>query len=316
MAISVAAGYPQHSGTFIPEKWSLNLLVQYYANDVIPQISNSNYVNEIKQSGDIIKIRTRPTITWHSLVKGQDMTPDFPTAPIVEFPIERAGYFYFAVDNIDAFQSDIDMMSDWAQGAVMDSKNAIDTAFLADIYADADADNIGATAGVKSNNINMGAAGAPITLTAENILQKYVAAGVVLSEQNVPNDRNRWAVMPPYALGLISLSDIKDASLSGDGTSLLRTGTGRVGRISNFTTYESTQLTSVTDGTTSDTCYYLIFGHIDAVAFAAQYIETVHFEKLERMNGQAMRTTQAYDWKALRGEALTYLYATFADNEF
>ena len=316
MAISVAAGYPQHSGTFIPEVWSLNLLVQYYANDVIPQITNSNYINEIKNVGDILKIRTRPTITFHSYVKGQDMTPDFPTAPIVEFPIERAGYFFFAVDNIDAHQTDIALMSDWAEGAIKDSKNTIDEAFLADVYADADADNIGATAGVTSANINMGVAGAPITLTAENVLQKYIAAGVVLSEQNVPNDRNRWAVMPPYALGLVSLSDIKDASLSGDGTSLLRSGTGRIGRISNFTTYESTQLTSVTDGTTSDTCWYLMFGHMDAIAFGTQYIETVHFDKLERMAGQATRCLQAYDWKALRGEALTYLYATFAANEF
>lgn len=313
MTVAVASGYPQHSGTFIPEIWDQSLLIQYYAQLVMAQITMTEHTEKIKNVGDTVNVRTRPTFTWHPYTKGMDMFPDNPEAPVVQMTIDRAGYFYYKVDNIDKYQSDINMMDDWAEGAVQDSKIAIETEYFADIYADAHASNIGLTAGAKTGAINLGTTGSPITLTKQNVLEKIIACGVVLSEQNVPDDRMRYGVMPPYALGLVALSDIKDASLSGDGQSTIRTGAGRVGRVGNFEIYETNLLAQVTDGT--DTCYNLMFGHKKAVAFVIQNIELVYFEKLERTSGQANRCLQAYDWKAFRPESLSVLYAKFAANE-
>ena len=42
MAISAAAGTPQHSGVFIPEVWSTRLLVKFYSATVLASISNTD----------------------------------------------------------------------------------------------------------------------------------------------------------------------------------------------------------------------------------------------------------------------------------
>jgi len=43
MAVQVAAGTPQYSGNFIPEIWSGNMLIKFYATTVLAAISNTEY---------------------------------------------------------------------------------------------------------------------------------------------------------------------------------------------------------------------------------------------------------------------------------
>jgi len=41
--IAAAAGTPQFSGNFIPEKWSRMLLVKYYIASIFPGMANTYY---------------------------------------------------------------------------------------------------------------------------------------------------------------------------------------------------------------------------------------------------------------------------------
>jgi len=54
---------PAYSGTFIPVLWSTKLIEKFYASTVLAAISNTDYEGEIKNKGDKVIIRTKPTIT-------------------------------------------------------------------------------------------------------------------------------------------------------------------------------------------------------------------------------------------------------------
>ena len=46
-----------------PEIWSGKLIEKFYASTVLAAISNTDYEGEIKNKGDKVIIRTKPTIT-------------------------------------------------------------------------------------------------------------------------------------------------------------------------------------------------------------------------------------------------------------
>ena len=103
-----------------------------------------------------------------------------------------------------------------------------------------------------SGNVNLGATGTPLQIVARNpagtagkveIVDLLVRLGQVLDEQNIP-ETGRWVVMPAWIRSQIKMSELRDASLTGDGTSILRNG--RLGMVDRFTIYVSNLLPSGT----------------------------------------------------------------------
>ncbi len=94
-----------------------------------------------------------------------------------------------------------------------------------------------------------------------------VPASVKLDEANVPSE-GRWIVLPPWAVALIKKSDLRIASLAGDGVSILRNG--KIGEIDRFTVYQSRNLLSQTS---PGQAHYAMFGHSAGLTFAAQVVE-------------------------------------------
>lgn len=307
MSLPRATGHPDYSsaGTskFIPEIWSGKLLVKFYEATVLSEITNTDYEGEIKGHGDKVIIRTIPSISIKDYVKGQKLTYETPESPAVELLIDKGKYWAFVVDRVDKVQSDIALLDKWAGDASEQLKIAIDKDVLGNIYDDVHAANKGATAGLKSASFNLGTTGAPVALTPTNILDTIVDCGTVLDEQTVPED-GRFMVLPPWAVGMLKKSDIKDASLTGDNTSVLRNG--RVGMIDRFTIYTSNLLATTTDG--AYTVYNIIFGHKLATTFANQITETETLKSAE-VFGDLVRGLSVYGYKVLKPEALGWLYA-------
>jgi len=302
MAIDAAGGTPQYSGTFVPEIWSGKILVKFYASTVIPAISNTDYQGEIKNQGDKVIIRTGPDMVIRKYSKGQNLIIDRPEAPNVELEIDKAYYFNAICDDIDKHQTDIPLLDSWSRDASQQMKIEVDEEFLSEVYADAHASNKGATAGAKSGDINLGVTGTPLTVTKVTILDTIVDCDTILDEQNVP-ETGRWMVIPPWMRGMIMKSDLKDASMTGDGQSILRNG--RIGRIGNFTLYVSNLLTSVTDG--SDKAYHVMAGQKHAISFAAQMtnMETL---RPESTFGTLIRGLNVLGYKTLKEQALVDVY--------
>jgi hypothetical protein len=304
---------PTRTGVTIPQLWSGKLLVKFYEASVVPAISNTEYEGEIKSQGDTVKIRTTPSITVRDYTKGVDLTIENPQPAIVTLEISHGKYWAFLDEDVDSHQTDYDHVEDWTRDASEQVKIAVDSGVLADIPADVDSDNAGATAGAISGNVDLGATGAWVEVTKANILDKIVDCGTVLDEQNVP-ESDRFMVLPAWMCGMIKKSDLQDASLSGDGTSILRNG--RIGMIDRFEIYRSNLLdvTADTSGTpASANVTNCLFGHRSALTFAGQFTKNETVRSTATF-GDIHRGLKVYGYEVIKPEALGLLYASATEN--
>lgn len=294
---------PAYSGTFIPEIWSTKLVEKFYDATVLAAISNTDYEGEIKNQGDKVNIRTKPSITIRAYENGQALQLERPSSNIITLLIDKGYYWNTVIDDIMEVQMDINAVSLWSEDASEQMKIVIDTAVLGTVSAGIAARNKGTTAGRISQNINLGTAGAPISLDKTNVIDYIIALGQVLDEQNVPQS-GRWLVIPAWMSALIKRSDLKDAALSGDATSIMRNG--RLGMIDRFMIYESNLLPYVT--TAGDNAHRIFAGVKGGLTFAAQ-IAKVESMRSELTFGQIMRGLSVFGSKMVDGTMVAELYA-------
>ncbi|WP_020095682.1 hypothetical protein [Methylobacterium sp. 285MFTsu5.1] len=296
-------------GTFIPEIWSGKLIEKFYASTVLAAISNTDYEGEIKNQGDKVIIRTKPTITIRDYQVNQSLQFERPSAPTTELTIDKAKYFATIVDDVIETQSDINQMSLWSEDAGEQMKITIDTDVLGGMLGAANAKNSGVAAGKISGMVNLGATGTPLHIVPRDadagqveIVDLLVRLGQVLDEQNIP-ETGRWVVMPTWIATQIKQSELRNAALSGDSVSMLRNG--RLGQIDRFTLYSSNLLPShATNGAALAAGEWPIYaGHAHGLTFASQ-VSKVETLRSESTFGTIMRGLQVYGYKVLDDIAL------------
>ena len=301
MAFATSSGHPQYTGNFIPEIWSGKLIENFYDATVLSAISNTDYEGEIRNMGDTVNIRTTPEITIQTYVKGQTLSVENPDKAKLQLVIDKGEYFACVEDDVDQVQTDMNLMDMWSKDASERMKIKIDQRVLTDLLPDVSANNKGQTAGAISGNIDLGVAGTPEALTTSNVIGKIVDMGTVLDEANCP-EQNRFLVIPAKMAGLIKQSDLKDASITGDGSTPLRNG--RLGMIDRFTVYVSHNLKKTAGGEFS-----VIGGHKMGFTFASQMtnMETI---RSETTFGNIIRGLQVYGYKVVKPEALATMIVT------
>lgn len=308
---------PAYSGTFIPVIWSTKMIEKFYDTTVLAAISNTNYEGEIKNFGDKIVIRTVPSVTIRDYQANQALVVERPSAPTIEMSIDKGKYFNFVLDDVMKVQSDINMMDLWATEASEQMKITIDSGVLLElcnpsVYA---TKNRGVAAGRISGNVNLGATTTPLELVSDNpgvgetsIIDMIVDLGQVLDEQNVP-ETGRWILIPAWVASLIKKSELRDASVSGDGTSILRNG--RLGMIDRFTLYSTNLLPQgVAGGFAAGECP-IIAGTSLGLSFASQMTE-METLRSESTFGTLVRGLQVFGTKVIKPEALALAVVTKA----
>ena len=301
MAFATSSGHPQYTGNFIPEIWSGKLIENFYDATVLSAISNTDYEGEIRNMGDTVNIRTTPEITIQTYVKGQTLSVENPDKAKLQLVIDKGEYFACVEDDVDQVQTDMNLMDMWSKDASERMKIKIDQRVLTDLLPDVSANNKGQTAGAISGNIDLGVAGTPEALTTSNVIGKIVDMGTVLDEANCP-EGDRFLVIPAKMAGLIKQSDLKDASITGDGSTPLRNG--RLGMIDRFTVFVSHNLKKTAGGEFS-----VIGGHKMGFTFASQMtnMETI---RSETTFGNIIRGLQVYGYKVVKPEALATMIVT------
>jgi len=303
------AGHPNYSSTsasgFIPSIWSGKLVEKLYARTAFAEVSNTFYEGSIKGAGDTVQIRTTPSIVISDYEIGGGLTYEKPVSDKVELQIDQAKSFSFEVNDVDAYQADIKLMDDWSDDAGQQMKIAIDKDISSYAYTEAAAENAGATAGVESGSLNLGVAGTPVAITKTNILDVLVDCGTALDEQNVP-DEGRYIMLPAWMNGMLKKSDLRDASIMGDATSAFRNG--KIGMLDRFSVYVNNNMSTVTDGGTSNQATNVIFGHKKALTFASQM---TNMETLPNPSdfGKLIRGLNVYGRKVIDPNAIGHLYA-------
>jgi hypothetical protein len=298
---------PDYSGIFIPQIWSGKLVEKFYAATVLAAISNTDYEGEIKNFGDTVNIRVRPDITINDYTFDMDLAVQRPSSNLVVLQINQGKYFNVALDDVLEIQSDVDLLNIWAQDAAEQMKIKVDTDVLSYLSTttDIDSHNYGAAAGVVTGAIDLGTTGAPIKVSANTapastytyVLDLITQAGQTLDEANIP-ESGRWMVIPAWMATLIKQSDLRNASIAGDMTSVLRNG--RLGEIDRFTLYYSNLLPTL--GVSSN-MFPVYFGVPAALTFAAQFtkMETI---RSERSFSNLVRGLQVYGFKVVTAKAM------------
>lgn len=299
---------PAYSGTFIPSIWSGKLLRKFYDATVLSAIANTDYEGEIKNQGDKVIIRTRPSIAISDYQAGMELAVQRPASNVIELLIDKGKYWNAIVDDVMEIQSDIALLNEWAEDASEQLKIAIDSDVLGNISPDVDASNQGNTAGRVSGSINLGAVGGvpgdgtnAVRLVAANpgagersAVDFIVDLNQALDEQNIP-ETGRWAIIPAWVAKLIKTGELKDASLSGDSTSILRNG--RIGMIDRTTLYISNLLPR------NNAEWTIFAGHSHGLTFASQIVKTETL-RAERTFGTLMRGLNVYGYKVIDGTAI------------
>lgn len=295
---SGSSANPAYSGIYIPEIWSGKLLAKFYDATVLAAIANTDYEGEISSFGDKVHIRQRPTINIRDYEVDQALSVDRPSSDKVELNIDQGKYFNLVIDDVIATQSDLNLLDMWAEDASEQMKIVIDGDILSGIASDAHATNSGTAAGRISQNLNLGTAGSAVSVTSNDVIDLIIAMGQALDENNVP-ETGRWMVIPAWMSSRIKTSDLKDASLAGDGTSIMRNG--RLGQIDRFTLYMSNQLPQGVDDNAGEFTIYA--GHPVALTFASQLtkMETL---RSEQTFGDLMRGLQVYGYEVVKPEGL------------
>jgi hypothetical protein len=293
---------------FIPEIWSGKLIEKFYASTVLAAISNTDYEGEIKNQGDKVHIRTKPTITIRDYTADMSLLLERPSGNFVDLLIDKGKYFNTILDDVMDVQTDLNLLSMWSDDAAEQMKITIDTAVLLGLKDQAASPaNRGGSAGKIVGTINLGATGTPLAVVSRSpaagkveVLDAILRMGQCLDEQNIP-ETGRWVVLPTWAATLIKMSELREAYLSGDGTSILRNG--RLGMVDRFTLYTSNLLPSGASAGLVAGEYLMYAGHAHGLTFASQMtkMETL---RSEQTFGTIMRGLQVFGYKVLDNTAI------------
>jgi hypothetical protein len=233
---------PSYSGAFIPTLWSGKLLAKFYQNTMLSEIANTDYEGELKNQGDTIRIRLAPSISISDYTVGQNLSYEVPTPIFQDMQVNKGKYFGVQVNDVLAYQSDMNLMNMFTEDAAKQLKISIENeVFFNNMVTEGPAAaNEGATAGAISAAYNLGTDVAPVDqATPENVLKAILRMSTVLDEQNVPED-GRWLVISPYDRHLLMQSNIAQAYFTGDAQSTIRSG--KIGMLDRFTVYVSNLL--------------------------------------------------------------------------
>lgn len=234
--------------------------------------------------------------------------------------VDKGKYFGVQVNDVLAYQSDMDLMNMFTEDAAKQLKIAIENEVFFRTMVDEGPDdaNKGSTAGAISAAYDLGTDLAPIDQSnPNNVLKTILRMSTALDEQNVPEE-GRWLVMSPFERNLLMQSDLAQAYFTGDSSSTLRTG--KVGMIDRFTVYVSnllprgeagkalvSGLSATADGGTLSNAKarrLMIAGTKHAISFAMTVNKT---EPLRNQTdfGDIVRGLAVYGRKVVKPEAMT-----------
>lgn len=262
---------------YIPTLFAKNMESLLYTNTVYDKITNTKHEGTVKNQGDIVKIRIRPSVAITAHAVGDAVTytygTDWDNVDSRDLVIDQGARWSVGLYDEDATQTDIkNWMSEASADATENMQIHIDKNVLSymSLAANHAAANKGLTAGAISAGVDLGVTTDPVTISGGstgNAHEQIVYMSQVLSEQDVPM-QGRWVVLPYWYVSLLQLGDLKRADVTGDNVGMIRKGFQ--GQVAGMDLYESNQVSAgVADGLAAGE-YAIPFGVNDATTFALQ----------------------------------------------
>ncbi|MEM5030832.1 MULTISPECIES: P22 coat protein - protein 5 domain protein [Bacillus] len=267
---------------FIPVVWSTKLNEAYRKSLVFGNLVNTNYQGDVKY-GNTVKINSFGEVTIGDYGKNGVGDPEQIDGSQTELKIDQAKYFNFKVEDIDAAQANVNLLSGQLKEAAYQLADVTDQ-FIANLYTDVDPKN------------TMGTDEDPMRIDSQNLYNRLVSLNVKLSEADVPK-QGRWVVLPEAGHGLLQ----KDPRFSKFPEVLYDGYIGNVGSLKVFTSNNCPMV---------DGKYKIIAGHSSAISFASQ-IDSLEAYRPERFFADAIKGLQVYGAKLVKPKGIAVLTALF-----
>ncbi len=343
MAFRSAAGYGNlPNGNFSPVIYSKKVQTAFRKSSVVEDITNNDYMGEISNFGDSVRIIKEPEITVQPYSRGTQVVPQDLDDEDFTLVIDQANYFAFKIDDIEEAHSHVNFeslatdragyvlrdqydqevfgyMSGYKQAALHANASvarvAADKSGTDPVAADADGLlasmklDLGSFGGSAGNSIPVGQNTSAISPLA--VINRMARK---LDQQNVDRD-GRWLVVDPVFAEQLNDENSKllsnDFAGRQDAGDILRNGRIIEGMVRGFRIYMSNNLpiigtgpgTAATGGSSSN-FGVIIAGHDSAVATASQ-IEKTETYRDNNSFADVVRSLHLYGRKMLRPEAIT-----------
>ena len=342
MAFRSAAGYGNlPNGNFSPVIYSKKVQTAFRKTSVVEDITNNDYMGEISNFGDSVRIIKEPEVSVQAYSRGTQVVPQDLDDEDFTLVIDQANYFAFKIDDIEAAHSHVNFeslatdragyrlrdqfdqeifgyMSGYKQAALHANASAArvaaDKSGTDPVSSDAD----GLLASMKLDLSDFGgtANSIPVGQNASAISPLAVINRMArkLDQQNVDRD-GRWLVVDPVFAEQLNDENSKllsnDFAGRQDAGDILRNGRIIDGMVRGFRIYMSNNLPilgtgagTVATGGSATNFGVIIAGHDSAVATASQ-IEKVETYRDNDSFSDVVRGLHLYGRKLLRPEAVT-----------
>lgn len=273
---------------FVPDLWSAKLLVALRKAAVAGNLVNRDYEGEIKREGDSVKITSINDVTIGTYTAHTDITVEDIDDATRSLLIDQAKYFAVELDDIEKAQ--------YKKGGKSPLEQAVDNAAyqLRDV---ADAFLLATmTTAVQGTANDLGTVA--IHTTANNLYDAIVDLGVVLDEDNVPEE-DRFVVVSPSVHG--RLQKLPNFIAAGDAVGAATRTNGFIGQVSGLDIYKSNNLPAVTDA--AATGGFALAGSRIATTYAEQ-INSVEAARMEKRFADMVKGLHLYGAKVVRPTAL------------
>ena len=339
MAFPTAAGYTNlPNGAFSATIYSKKVQLALRKESIVEAVTNTDYMGEISNMGDSVRIIKEPTVEIVDYKRGTAMSSQDLTDDDFSLVVDQANAFQFQVDDIEAKHSHVNFIDLATDNAAYNLKDAFDKNVLgyamgyewngsawvarttsagdkADTAAGNDellaANKLDAAAfgGTGGNSIPLAAGGGSGAVTSPLALLNRMARR--MDEANVPTE-DRYFVADPVFYEMLQDENsklINNDFASGD-VDILRNGRVVSGLIRGFKVYKSNNLpykgngAGATAASGSTTNFGVVMaGHTGAIASAQQISKTEAFRSPETF-ADVVRGLNLFGRKILRPEAL------------
>lgn len=282
---------------FKPTMWSA-ILQRHLDRKLVfaqPLVCNRSWEGEIKEMGQSVKINkiSDPAIATYE--QGVDMaSPERPSGTQNTLTINQFKAFNIAVDDVDAAQVNVDVLSAYAKRAAVKMAQTIDAYVSSLIVTEATSNTIGTETAPVTVKATEGEF-SPYTLTVE--------ARRLLAEANAPlDDDDPWMVVSPSFEARLYEDPKYIASGSEVGAEFIRTGL--IGRLNGFQVLRTTGVPTAKGTEEKHENEKIIFGVGNYATTFASQVTKVEAYRIQNQFGDAIKGLEVYGTKVLEPESL------------
>jgi hypothetical protein len=290
---------------FKGEVWSKVLLGSLPMKTVYagPMVINREYEGEIAEGNDTVHITSLQDPTVSDYFVDQDLTYEDVQDAGLSFTVDQAKYWAVRINDVDKQQA-AGNIQPWMQGRAAYKVGVVADQFLAGKYTSVAAANV---LGSSASPLTPAVFGSITSHPADFLIQVIIPLQVVLDQNDVPDDGNRYIIVPPWARGLVSQTAGFVMGTAADGSTGQIMQKGFFGSLLNFNFMVSRNTVQTVAGGAGTGVWAIQAGHNMAITYAEQIIKTEAMRS-EKGFRDLVRGLHVYGAKVTHPEALAVAY--------